>query len=223
MGRKLREQRPLGAPLLRHPYYYSATVQFTQADPIGLAGGSNLYGFANGDHTNATDPFGLWPCPELCGAGAGGGAVALGGAALGGLSAGAIAAVAAPIALVGGLALWAYQDVIPMASVRSIPGALVGADATTYRPGGRFTGRTKGQIDRDAKSATGQEGTCEYCGITLVPVPGSPTSTEYDHLAPKSKGGSNSPDNGRRACRTCNREMGNKEKPDPRKPPEPQP
>ncbi|MGH8546915.1 MAG: RHS repeat domain-containing protein [Gammaproteobacteria bacterium] len=34
----------------------------TQEDPIGLAGGLNLYGFANGDPVNFSDPYGL--CPE---------------------------------------------------------------------------------------------------------------------------------------------------------------
>ncbi len=32
---------------------------FTQEDPIGLAGGLNLYGFAGGDPINFYDPFGL--------------------------------------------------------------------------------------------------------------------------------------------------------------------
>jgi uncharacterized protein RhaS with RHS repeats len=36
---------------------------FTQIDPIGLAGGLNLYGFAGGDPVNFSDPFGLCP-PE---------------------------------------------------------------------------------------------------------------------------------------------------------------
>ncbi len=31
----------------------------TQEDPIGIAGGLNLYGFANGDPINFSDPFGL--------------------------------------------------------------------------------------------------------------------------------------------------------------------
>src|SRR2546430_10881468 len=31
----------------------------TQEDPIGLAGGLNLYGFAGGDPVNYSDPFGL--------------------------------------------------------------------------------------------------------------------------------------------------------------------
>jgi len=37
------------------------TGRFTQEDPIGLAGGLNLYGFANGDPVNFSDPFGLHP------------------------------------------------------------------------------------------------------------------------------------------------------------------
>jgi RHS repeat-associated protein len=38
---------------------------FTQEDPIGLAGGLNLYGFAQGDPVNFGDPFGLCPpCEE---------------------------------------------------------------------------------------------------------------------------------------------------------------
>jgi hypothetical protein len=32
---------------------------FTQPDPIGLAGGLNLYGYAGGDPINFSDPFGL--------------------------------------------------------------------------------------------------------------------------------------------------------------------
>lgn len=41
------------------------TGQFTQEDPIGLAGGLNLYGFANGDPVSYSDPFGLLPIPLL--------------------------------------------------------------------------------------------------------------------------------------------------------------
>jgi hypothetical protein len=44
-------------------FYDSATGRFTQPDPIGLAGGLNTYGFANGDPVNFSDPFGLCP-PE---------------------------------------------------------------------------------------------------------------------------------------------------------------
>jgi RHS repeat-associated protein len=55
---------------LRNRYYDPATGRFTQEDPIGLAGGLNLYGFAGGDPVNFSDPFGLCvPWPE-CGSGA---------------------------------------------------------------------------------------------------------------------------------------------------------
>ncbi len=37
-------------------------MQFTQQDPIGIAGGANVYGFAGGDPVNFDDPFGL--CPD---------------------------------------------------------------------------------------------------------------------------------------------------------------
>jgi RHS repeat-associated protein len=47
----------------RNRYYDPATGRFTQQDPIGLAGGLNLYGYAGGDPVNFSDPFGLCP-PE---------------------------------------------------------------------------------------------------------------------------------------------------------------
>ena len=46
----------------RNRYYDSKSGRFTQEDPIGLAGGLNLYGFAGGDPVNFGDPFGLCPC-----------------------------------------------------------------------------------------------------------------------------------------------------------------
>jgi RHS repeat-associated protein len=46
----------------RNRYYDPSSGRFTQPDPIGLAGGLNVYGFANGDPVSYSDPFGL--CPE---------------------------------------------------------------------------------------------------------------------------------------------------------------
>jgi len=43
---------------MRNRHYDPLTGRFTQEDPIGLAGGLNLYGFANGDPVNFSDPFG---------------------------------------------------------------------------------------------------------------------------------------------------------------------
>lgn len=48
----------------RNRQYDPETGRFTQEDPIGLAGGLNLYGFANGDPVNFSDPFGLKVCFE---------------------------------------------------------------------------------------------------------------------------------------------------------------
>jgi RHS repeat-associated protein len=48
-----------GLTFLRNRYYNPTTGQFTQLDPIGLAGGLNAYGFAGGDPVNYSDPFGL--------------------------------------------------------------------------------------------------------------------------------------------------------------------
>ena len=48
----------------RNRYYDPKTGRFTQEDPIGLAGGLNAYGFANGDPVSYSDPFGLCPNPD---------------------------------------------------------------------------------------------------------------------------------------------------------------
>jgi RHS repeat-associated protein len=55
-----------GLQYMRNRYYDPESGRFTQEDPIGLAGGLNLYGFANGDPVNFSDPFGLCPPLGLC-------------------------------------------------------------------------------------------------------------------------------------------------------------
>jgi RHS repeat-associated protein len=50
-----------GLQYMRNRYYDPKTGKFTQVDPIGLGGGLNLYGFAQGDPVNHSDPFGLCP------------------------------------------------------------------------------------------------------------------------------------------------------------------
>jgi RHS repeat-associated protein len=55
-----------GQMYMRNRYYDPATGQFTQADPIGLAGGLNAYGFAAGDPVTYSDPYGLCPPIRKC-------------------------------------------------------------------------------------------------------------------------------------------------------------
>ncbi|HEU4881033.1 MAG TPA: RHS repeat-associated core domain-containing protein, partial [Longimicrobium sp.] len=66
MGSLLEGQRDAGGQMyMRNRYYDPATGQFTQTDPIGIAGGLNTYGFAAGDPVTYSDPYGL--CPESAG------------------------------------------------------------------------------------------------------------------------------------------------------------
>ena len=51
-----------GQLYMRNRYYDPATGQFTQTDPIGIAGGLNVYGFAAGDPVTYSDPYGLKVC-----------------------------------------------------------------------------------------------------------------------------------------------------------------
>ena len=61
-GSIVKEKRDGSGQLyMRNRYYDPATGRFTQEDPIGLAGGLNSYGFADGDPVNYSDPFGLRP------------------------------------------------------------------------------------------------------------------------------------------------------------------
>jgi RHS repeat-associated protein len=52
-------QGDAGLVYRRNRYYDPASGRFTQEDPIGIAGGLNLYGLAGGDPITFADPFGL--------------------------------------------------------------------------------------------------------------------------------------------------------------------
>lgn len=57
------EQRDASGQLYRRARYYDPLAgQFTQSDPIGLAGGLSSYGFAAGDPISYDDPYGLTVC-----------------------------------------------------------------------------------------------------------------------------------------------------------------
>jgi RHS repeat-associated protein len=60
VGNIVRQQRDASGQLYkRNRYYDPVNGRFTQEDPIGLAGGLNLYGFAGSEPVNNDDPFGL--------------------------------------------------------------------------------------------------------------------------------------------------------------------
>jgi RHS repeat-associated protein len=63
------KQDATGVLYRRNRYYDPSTGRFTQEDPIGLAGGINLYGFAGGDPVTDSDPFGLFACDKRTGEG----------------------------------------------------------------------------------------------------------------------------------------------------------
>jgi RHS repeat-associated protein len=50
----------------RNRFYNAETGRFTQEDPIGMAGGINVYGFANGDPVSYSDPYGLSAEESCC-------------------------------------------------------------------------------------------------------------------------------------------------------------
>lgn len=65
-GGLIAQQRTMGGNLyMRNRYYDPVSGRFTQEDPIGLAGGLNVYGFANGDPVNFSDPFGLFAVDDI--------------------------------------------------------------------------------------------------------------------------------------------------------------
>ena len=123
----------------RNRYLDPSTGRFTQEDPIGLAGGVNLYGFGGGDPVNHADPFGLcdpMPWCLLALASAGGGAVAAGegaGAALPAAGALVEAAPALPAIATGAVLGFTLRPVFNgnHGTARSVPGALVASEATS--------------------------------------------------------------------------------------------
>jgi RHS repeat-associated protein len=201
-----------GTQYRRNRVYDPKTGAFTQEDPIGLAGGTNLYGFAAGDPVNFSDPFGLCPvtatdpvpCSATYGAafgaiGAGLGVLAAGGCTVG---SGGICLAGAPAIIGGGAALGALAG-----------GAIGHAIDVLYRDGdpeGASDGERagKGFTPGGKDEVRGPEGSpCTYCKGPTTRKPG-PTQSQGEHVIPRADGGNGSPDNGVNACRTCNLDKG---------------
>jgi RHS repeat-associated protein len=61
-GNLVTDQQDASGHLFRRNRYYDPMAgRFTQEDPIGMAGGLNVYGFAGGNPVSYSDPFGLCP------------------------------------------------------------------------------------------------------------------------------------------------------------------
>ena len=126
-------------------------VHFTQQDPIGIAGGANVYGFASGDPVNFSDPFGLcvpWPACALVAGRAGAAAGTLVGAGVGALG-GGIGAI--PGAAAGNRIGWvigagiATAGAIALAAEASSDGA---AEESPPTAGEIIADEKKGSINR---------------------------------------------------------------------------
>ncbi len=193
-----------GKTYQRNRYLDPETGRFTQEDPIGLAGGMNLYGFAGGDPVNFSDPFGL--CPACAAAallefGLGAQVVPGVGTVLGGI---AIATSAA----VSGYALYKLYN--EEAGEGSTGGPTAGKTAT----------RGDRQAARDRNRAANADGElrCVHCGVETTEEPGKPTSSQIDHVQPRNPRdggprGNNDPSNLKNSCRTCNLDKSNKRPP----------
>jgi len=143
-----------GLSYMRNRYYDPATGRFTQEDPLGLAGGLNLYGYAGGDPINFSDPFGLW-CPPDCNALDA--VLTVGGAVVGGLfgagTGGAGGTLVAPgVGTIGGAGLgWEAGSTLGAAGGLTVANFLktLGSDGESSRRGGADEGGAKSATEYD--------------------------------------------------------------------------
>ena len=142
MGTLLEDkQDKSGLNYRRNRQYDPNTGRFTQEDPIGLAGGMNLYGFAGGDPVNFSDPMGLCPVtaadPTPCG---------LTGAAIG-----TVAGAVLGTAISGGCAS------VTVGICAAAAPMIIGASAGLGGAVGGFLGTANEMAPSDALAATSVE------------------------------------------------------------------
>lgn len=126
-----------------------------------------------------------------------------------------------------GAAIAATPFVVKLADTigDAISNVMSAKQAPGSRPGKAFTPKGKDAVKDDNKSKNGGQPTCENCGQPTTPgqqgtkgVTPADSETNVDHVTPKSKGGSGTPENGQVLCRGCNLQKGNKT-PEPPPPP----
>jgi RHS repeat-associated protein len=204
----------------RNRYYDPQTGQFTQPDPIGLAGGLNAYGFAAGDPVTYSDPYGL--SPDDCDPPRFGcrvravGAFLLGLTPLGDVNDGAAALTGYDVAggerlETGDRVLSGVGTFVPIVSGRQLR---VGADVVqegVERIGKRFTRAGRREVVEANRAVNGGQTVCANCGVETIPAqqhtrgvtpPGN--ETHVDHIQARSRGGAGVPVNGQVLCRECN-------------------
>jgi RHS repeat-associated protein len=220
-GSLIQNKRDLtGLLYMRNRYYDPKTGRFTQEDPIGLAGGLNAYGFADGDPVSYSDPYGLMVerCPPHCPGrdlgiiaggviGAGAGVIATGACAV--ATEGACLAASGYIVAFGATAGAAAGGILGYGYdlLRNDDADPVGTSGGA-RAGRPFTPTGKRQVEADNTAPDGSI-PCAYCAQPTTSGQGSNTSREIDHVIPKAQQGNGDPSNGAPACRTCNRQKGN--------------
>jgi RHS repeat-associated protein len=101
----LHSRDPSGQYYRRNRFYDGTSGRFTQEDPIGIAGGLNVYGYANGDPISYSDPYGLSatcdPPRPWCVAKVLGGVGAVGGGAVGAFGGASVGAATCSVTIVG--------------------------------------------------------------------------------------------------------------------------
>ncbi|MBC8441923.1 MAG: RHS repeat protein, partial [Deltaproteobacteria bacterium] len=113
---------------MRNRFYMPSTGRFISEDPIGIAGGLNLYGYVYNDAVNFVDPLGLTPAGVVVGAIAGGVSGAIAGIQSGNYVSGIAGGITG--ALVGA----AFGAVLPQYS--GVVGGMVGGAISGMFGGG---------------------------------------------------------------------------------------
>lgn len=221
VGREPSRWSPIrGFPCLRNWWYDPQTGRFLTQDPIGLAGGVNLYSYAGNNPIAFSDPFGLCPPEWLC--------------KLANFSAGFGDAVSFGLtdvirdaidangvvdqgsgAYIGGFATGIVVDAALGNAAAAAEGSAARGATSALRPklgaaGGPGAGKNFSKsVQRAEEAAAG--GRCRYCGTeTIRSKTPHPRRGNTDHAISKRNGGNNSIENANHSCQTCNLSKGSR-------------